>query len=359
MDSFSQTHKHAFKIMISCAGLGMGNASRICAILEALYSKAQRENASITCHVVSWGAGYLFLNNFKKNCNFDFELTQIQNYERKANIIDFLKCYFSNNRKLKLLINQFKPDLLILDSDYHLLSHINIKIPKISIGQASDVLDRIPLTKYKAKNISEKLTLFFREELDACFQKIISSKVLVPTFVINLDSSFKSNSNLIKIPLIVREEFLRPISNIEISKNSIGVLLSGSEIDKDEFLKLKLEQPVEIISPNQKESNILSHAKTLDKFDIIFTQGGLSSISEVVARKKFFVVFPIKNHPEQIINALEVERLGLGMKSSLEDLKDFPKLLKSIYAKKEMANRTNIDCSGAQKAALIIFQHLH
>jgi hypothetical protein len=56
---------------------------------------------------------------------------------------------------------------------------------------------------------------------------------------------------------------------------------------------------------------------------------------------------------------LEVERLGLGMKSSLEDLKDFPKLLKSIYAKKEMANRTNIDCSGAQKAALIIFQHLH
>ena len=304
MDSFPPTTKHALKIVISCAGLGMGNASRVCAILEALQSESQRKNTPISCHLVSWGAGYLFLKNFKEGSNFDFELTQIQNYGHQDRIIDFLKCYFSNTKALRLVINQFKPDLLVLDSDYHLFSYLMTKIPKISIGQASDVLERIPLTNYRTKNLTEKLTLFFREELDAIFQKKISTKVLVPSFSLNSNT----DSVRIKIPLIVREEFLRPVKHLEENKNLIGVLLSGSEIDKDVFLKLKQEQALQVITPDQSERSVLSHAKVLDKFDIIFTQGGLSSISEVIARDKFLVVFPIKNHPEQMINALEVER---------------------------------------------------
>ncbi|MBC7538050.1 MAG: hypothetical protein H7281_04470 [Bacteriovorax sp.] len=357
MNSFHATQTHAFKIMISCAGLGMGNASRICATIEALQSIAQKENFSITCHVVSWGAGYLFLKNFKESSKLGFELTEIQNYRHQYNIFNFLKCYYSNTKAIKLTINQFKPDLLVLDSDYHFISYVMLKIPKISISQASDVLDRIPLTNYRPKDFSEKITLFLREVLDAFFQKIISTKVLVPSFTLELDS--KEYLNRIKIPLIVREEFLQPTHDLEENGNSIGVLLSGSEIDKDAFLNLKQEQSINVITPNLNNSNIISHARLLDKYNIIFTQGGLSSISEVIARGKFLIVFPIRNHPEQMINALEVERLGLGMKASLDDLKDFAKLLKEINLKKERTKKRFIDCTGSHKAAEIISRFLH
>jgi predicted glycosyltransferase len=340
--------KHDFKILTSCAGLGMGNASRMCAVMEALEELVQNENISLTFHIVSWGAGYNFLSNFKENTTLRFELTEIQSYRNQSSLLNFFRCYFSNSKKLKHTINQFKPNLLLLDSDYHFLSYYKLRIPKISISQASDVLARIPLNNYKPNNIFEKLSLFFREQLDVFFQKIFFTKILVPSF------SLKSNIDLllVKIPLIVRKEFLTPHTDLKIEK--IGILLSGSEIEVEAFTKLKQSQSIQIISPKQNNENLITHAKALDKFDIIFTQGGLSSISEVIARNKFLVVFPIKNHPEQIINALEVERLGLGIKSSTKDLNDFSKLLKNIQHKQLMTVKSKIDCTGAQQAAKII-----
>ncbi|MFA6238494.1 MAG: glycosyltransferase family protein [Bacteriovorax sp.] len=339
--------------MITCAGLGMGNASRVCAIIEALHQKAIKENKSIEFHVLSWGAGHLFLKDYKLTSDIYFNLIKIQGYGNNKGLSAFIRNYLKNTQTIKVLIKEFNPDLLILDSDYHFLAYFQLNIPRISINQASDVLERIPLTNYRPQTLSEKLMLFCREELDSFFQKIISSKVLVPSF--SVDSKGDQNDKRIKIPLIVREEFLAPKNDSV--PNSIGVLLSGSEIDKDAFLKLKKEHNIQVITPGQDKTSLLSHAEVLDKFDIIFTQGGLSSISEVIAREKFLVVFPIHNHPEQIVNALEVERLGVGMKSSLRDLDDFDDLFKFILQKKDKARRDSVDCTGAQKAAEIMFHY--
>lgn len=348
--SFSekQTSK---KVLVSCAGLGMGNASRISAILEQLHKDSLANNRAISIHVVSWGAGHIFLKHYREKCGFNFELIEIKKY-KTFSLINFFSTFFSNNSEIKRAIKKIEPDLLLLDSDYHFISWFFYKGPKISIAQARDVIDRISLHNYKVSNFRERITLFFREELDAFFHKIMFDKVLVPSFYPE-----ESNQMEIKIPLIVRDEFLK--ENLQSSgEDSVTVLLSGSEIDKQSFIELK-KYNFKIISPGEGvTSDFLTRAADLDQSEIIFTQGGLSSISEVLARKKFLVVFPINNHPEQTLNGLEIEKHNAGLKASTEELQNLDELLQKIKNINRKNDRRIFACNGAHVASGYIIKYL-
>lgn len=344
---FSEKHTPK-KILVSCAGLGMGNASRISAILEAIHKDSQMRNASVSLHVISWGAGHLFLKHFREACGFDFELIEIKRYD-SFSLGKFISTYFSNTTAIKDAIKKIDPDLMILDSDYHLLSWMLFTKPKISIAQARDVVDRISLHDYSAEDFKERMTLFVREELDAFFQKHVFDKVLIPSFYPS-----RSADKEIKIPLIVREEFLRDSPEMDRNqKQNVTVLLSGSEIDRNNFLELK-KYNFKIISPGVGPKNILSRADDLDHSDIIFTQGGLSSISEALARKKFLVVFPMTNHPEQELNSREVEKNKAGLRASVSELQNLDSLMEKIKKVKSAGEATHFPCDGAQVAAGII-----
>jgi hypothetical protein len=322
--------------------------------MQSLEKKSKIEGFSISIKVFCWGAGYNFLKMFKEKTSLKFELIQINAYGPHLTFLAFIRNFFMNCKTFKLAILKEQPDLLLLDSDYHFPSYLFFRKPKIYIGQAFDVLERVKRNNYKTKTIFEKLNLFTREKLDSYYQQLISTVVLVPAFTFHnqKETTFK------KIPLIVREEFLLINKNSEAQGEKIGVLLSGSEIDKEVFLELKNKFQLHVITPATSGEVQLSDASTIDKFDIVLTQGGLSSISEVISRNKFLVVFPIKNHPEQMLNAIEVEQLGLGIKADIEELKDFPKLIKNINQKKKSLNRLSVDCSGAEKAAAIIEEYL-
>lgn len=344
---FSEKHTPK-KILVSCAGLGMGNASRISAILEAIHKDSQLRNATVSLHVISWGAGYQFLKHFRDVCGFEFELIEIKRYD-SFSFGKFISTYLSNTAAIKEAIKKINPDLMILDSDYHLLSWMLYSKPKISIAQARDVVDRVSLHDYSAEDFKERLTLFVREELDAFFQKQVFDKVLIPSFY-----PAQSGNKEVKIPLIVREEFLKDRPGDEAAeKQNITVLLSGSEIDRNNFLELK-KYNFKIISPGIGPENILSRADDLDHSEIVFTQGGLSSISEALARKKFLVVFPMTNHPEQELNSREVEMHKAGLRASVSELKNLDSLMEKIKKVKSAGTARNFPCDGAKVAAGII-----
>lgn len=331
----------------------MGNAARTAGIMEALAKGAQAKKKEIEFFVITWGAGYLFFNNYKQKNVISFKLFKILSYSSENNFTNFFFNYFQNSKVIKKLIKKIRPDLLILDSDYHFYSYFKSKAPRFSINQASEVLERIKKVNYHPQSIKERAILFFREQLDLFYQEIISSKIIVPSFFPEEKTS--KSGKTIKIPLIVRNEFLRPLSRI--SSVRVGALLSGSEINKDFFLKLKKNYNIDLISPDETKKNLISQVEMIDKFDILLTQGGLSSISESIARRKYLVVFPIHNHPEQIINSLTVESLGLGMRASLLELDDFDRLYKTILQKKKKQEASLINCSGADKVAKIIFDY--
>jgi hypothetical protein len=342
----------------------MGNASRIIAIVEALTDLARKDRQKISFHIVTWGSALTFLREYQRESSLPFELIECRSYGTATEMFSprslagFAGTFMRNLRFLRQMVKRLKPSLILLDSDYHFPAYFKAGCPIVYIGQASDVLERAKRDDYRPASWREQLNFNFREKLDSFLQTLFANWILVPSFSV----AGSTNDKIKKIPLIVRKEFLDTATSA-IAKQSMGILLSGSELEKNAFLALADKHGLKVLTPGTDRplSTVPSHAGTLDEFDVIFTQGGLSSISECIARSKFVVVFPISHHPEQLLNATEVEQLGLGMRSTLEDLDRFPELLKKIARqRKQHAGRgkTAVGVNGAEVAAGFIYQQL-
>ena len=342
----------------------MGNASRVVAVVEALVGLSEQNHRKISCHIVTWGSAYRFLSEYKRESALAFDLIESHSYGSAEEVLDlfsprslfaFTKTFARNVFFLRKLVARLKPALIILDSDYHFPAYFGSGSPIIYIGQANDVLERAKRDSYKPSSMRERLNFNFKERFDSLLQSLFSNWILVPSF----SGQSERGGKVKNIPLIVRKEFLGKPQASD-ANQSVGILLSGSELEKSAFLAIAKKFNLKVLSPGRKNepSTVPSHAHTLDEFGIIFTQGGLSSISECIAREKFLVVFPMHCHPEQVLNAAEVENLGLGMRSSLEELNSFPELLREIVSRKKSANETRVGCNGAEVAARFIFSNL-
>jgi predicted glycosyltransferase len=335
-----------FRVFVACAGLGMGNASRTFGIIQALKALADSNGVKLQVMVITSGAGLKFLAAAKLSPGLEFDLYGIHDYYKPtwSTWPWALVIYLRNTLKIKKRIKQFAPDVILLDSDYHFLAYVGFNDITVSLGQASDVVSRAATQGFIPRGWQERINFFIRERMDAHVQSIFSRIVLVPCF-----AATGRQGNKIRIPLVVRAEFLNRSSSAG-NKGSIGILLSGSNIEKDHFVELARLHGLEFISSRDNDGRP-TRADRLDMYDIVITQGGLTSISECIARAKFMIVVPMTNHPEQLLNAREVERLGLGVSASLNDFEKFPQLLEKVQKKRAYQSEHIPNCTGAQKAA--------
>lgn len=321
------------KIVLSCAGLGMGNASRAAAVMEAL---TRTSACSVQFEVFSWGAGYDFLKAYQAKSEFAFALRQLKSYLRHP-----FAAYIQNCRTLAESLRKFGPNLIVLDSDYHFPAYWVSRCPIVSIGQAHDVVERS--RHYQFHSFKEYIRWIVCEKMDAWVQAAFSRRVLVPSF----RNFSRQTKKFINIPLIVRREFVSSAPTPATSL--VGVLLSGSGLETEKFLSLAAP----------RICAVPARADAIDQFDFVITQGGLSSISECLARGKFLIVIPLQHHPEQILNAREVDRLGFGMMASTEDLETLTTLLARAEARRQMARRHLVNCDGASYAARLLLETAH
>lgn len=281
------------KVFISCAGLGMGNAARVAAVMEAMQGRAK-----IT--VCSWGAGHAFLAEFQKTAPFPFSLKALEPYPQfRGNLFTYAALYWRNTRRLRDWARE--ADLVLLDSDYHFFAFR--RAPIFFLGQAREVVRQFRESG-GGWSIRARMNFFFREYLDAWVQRIFCDFVLVPSFFPR-----EGSGKIIPVPLIVRKDFLHPRNANPSGK--IALLLSGSGLGASELTAFAEANGIPILRA------LPSQAEALDAYGALLVQGGLSSISECVARGIFCFVRPLRDHPEQILNARAVEALGLG--KSLEN----------------------------------------
>lgn len=327
----------------------MGNASRVVAIVEAISDQAQEMGAQIRCHVVTWGSGHRFLSEYKKDGHADFDLTRIEDYSLKPNLFRYMTTFGKNVITIRRLVKKLKPKVLILDSDYHFPAYFGAGCPVVYVGQAKDILERARLNRYRPSTVRERIAFALREKLDSVLQTIFSTAVLVPCF----SGTGSKGKRIHRIPLIVRKEFLQQNSPSE-RGDRIGMLLSGSEIERNAFLTLAEKYNLPLLSP------VPSKASKLDQCEIVLIQGGLSSISECIAREKFMVVVPMSDHPEQLLNAQEVEQLGLGIRSDIAEVTRLSILMEKIERQQLIwkEQKKAIDCGGAKAAANHILNFL-
>lgn len=313
----------------------MGNASRVAATLESLQEWSSRQGLSIDYHLASWGAGYKFLEAWRAQAKIPLRLISL-----RPPLFSFL----GNSLLLRREIRKLSPDLILLDSDYHFPAYVGLVIPRVYLGQATDVVERA--RKYGVPTLRQKLNYFFKEKLDAVFQRLIADVIIAPTF----RGHSRTLGPVQRVPLIVRREFRAALQTA--GGQRIGVLLSGSRLERSVFASLGKRADVQILE------DLPSSAAALDRCRFVFVQGGLSSIAECIARRRFAVVFPMVGHPEQILNAREVEELGLGIRADSSELQDLPRLLARIERAQMRVAENPLNCTGAEVAARILGRQL-
>jgi hypothetical protein len=225
--------------------------------------------------------------------------------------------YRRNSRRLRAFLRENPVDLALIDSDYHCLPLVAARTPVVALGQAWDVIRRRSLAGPRA-GISRRSMLV--ERLDYLFQRAVAGRVLSPSF----EPAESGARGVEAVPLIVREEFTAaPPSRAEPS-GPLQVLLSGSGIGASRFVAYAETHRLPLLRAVSPASWSLDPQgrPLIDRAAAVLIQGGLSSISECVARRRKMIVLPLAGHAEQRANALEVERRGLGI--AVDDLSAAP-----------------------------------
>jgi len=276
----------------------MGNASRALAILQAI----RKQSSSAEIHVFTWGRGHEFL----AAAGTGFELHELRPYAWSGNwasrLAAFVVAYVRNVRSLAAARREYRPCVVLLDSDYHFPAFLGRGLRIYCLGQAADVLLRASRFGYRPRSWASWSSYWVGEWLDAWLQAMLAHKVFVPSFI--PPALPTARGCLEWVPLIVREEF-RKARTTEGAR--IAAFPGGSGLEAARFIRVAGNVGAEVLAargPLMPE--LLQGAAT------VVVQGGLSSISECISLGKKMIVVPIQGRAEQELNAQTVNSLGWG-----------------------------------------------
>jgi hypothetical protein len=245
-----------------------------------------------------------------------------------------------------------KPNLAVFDSDYHFIPFLLRRIPVFSLGQGWDVERRARQASILKHGFWQFASSFLFEKLDSLVARALSDRVLVPVF-----EPSATPKRVETIPLIVRKEFLR--EDRREPTELACVLLSGSGLEAEELIRFAHQERLPVLGPTQGQWQALIDPDgfpVIDRFRVVICQGGLSSISECIARKRPMIVVPMQGHAEQWLNAREVEKLGLGIPLSASALSR-EKLTETLHRVLPETYKY-LSCNGARQASRLILDRL-
>jgi hypothetical protein len=309
------------RVLISCGGLGMGNASRVFAIAQAI----GRKWPGAEVHFFTWGKGHAFLAKAATS-QAGMRLHALEPYPwlgrsripllRSLHMLAlFTRAYLRNTFILRRAMRELDPDVVLLDSDYHFASFFGRRGKLFYLGQAIDVVDRARRLGYRPRGLVARLSFLACEVVDGLLQRLMSDRVFVPSFLET--ESPPGSGRALRIPLIVREEF-RHASDRSASVKTVAVT-SGSGIESERIDGLVAAIGGSLFSAPRGDSRLTS-PEDFQAGEFVVIQGGLTSISECIALGRPMLVVPIRGRAEQEVNARTVESLGLGISCERGDL---------------------------------------
>jgi len=225
-----------------------------------------------------------------------------------------------NRARLEIVLDDFMPHVVVLDSFYVTSPMRDRSIPLIAVNNA----DFIIASYFKLGCVPPFNTIaqfFFIELMDFLFHKLYADLVLSPA----LWSSVKKNTGRFQtIAPLVRPGYKSQTSSKK--PRNLLIMLSGSAFGSQvspDVSECGLD--VDVVGREKPTDWPLSsdqvrfHGKVIDNrtlvanADIAVVNCGYSAISEMIYARKPMVVLPVINHAEQWVNAKIVEKLGVGL----------------------------------------------
>lgn len=349
------------RILFVVTGFGYGDTIRVKAILDELNKRIKELSAMFLGYDNSYDyfkKKYLTL----KISGYNFP---DQNMEFKTNRFVMKNFYlpltwFSDYLRHKKAIEKFNPEIII--SDFEPVANIIARMLKkkcISIFGYDPKL----YEKYPEKSRRIEIQAKYIEKI---YSK--SSLVIIPTFKKkeNYNNVIYVNPIVSKLPneLPSKQELM---SSLKLKKEPILVMLGGSNYGislAKKILNLGSKFDEDFIFFGGKKGIPGFHFKFAKNFleylkvcKGVITLGGKLTISECLVFHKPILVFPIKNHVEQLLNAYSIR--NVSMEGSVEDLEaSLAKFISHLELLEDKIKQVDIKPDGAKEIADIVISEV-
>jgi UDP:flavonoid glycosyltransferase YjiC (YdhE family) len=307
------------RVLFLVNGLGLGNSTRCHAIIQRMIER------SAQVEVITSGNGKWYFDGHKDTGRvhgieaFYYAAVngRISIPRTLLALPDFRRIAKRNAAVVDTVLDQFRPDVAVIDSVYTTRPMKRRQIPIVALNNA-DVVHK-SYRRFSDKPRSIALQFYCIEEMDYLFHRNRVDIVLSPT----LDERLPEvGGNVCRIGPIVRRGYASAANPGPVKR--VLVMLSGSRFGSPVALKdtsypfhidvVGREAPKDMLLP----PNVVFHGRLKDNAeivrnaDLVLVNGGFSAVSEAYALRKPMVVLPIPNHAEQWVNGKTIESLGVG-----------------------------------------------
>ncbi|MEW6778123.1 MAG: glycosyltransferase family protein [Bdellovibrionota bacterium] len=303
------------KILYCVAGVGFGNTARALAILPHLRGHEVQvvgpprvvARLSSLCPVVALEA-------------FEYPASdRLEGFELLLKLPRFLSLYRRNSVLYERLLDSFRPDLVVADSDVYVLRPARKRgIPIAAINQSPAVAGFYSEEKIPP---GHRLSYYGLERMDLWTVLRACARVVVPSFA---DAPVVGNGKIKRVPLVSR--FSSPLPPPPRQGRTI-VLLGGSAIVPS-LDPSSLGADVEVAGaapPSSWPVRYLGFVEDLPRLlsdaAAVIALGGLSTLGDLAALRRPAVVVPIPGHAEQWANACLFEQTGYGVRGTAATLR--------------------------------------
>ncbi len=353
-------------------GVGFGHATRVHSIINKM-------KKSDKIKVASYGNAYNYfrLRGFETEKisgmkisyrSFNFELSSTL-----LNALSYPFTFYKDYGYLSKIIENFKPDVIISDSEPS--SFITAGIKNIKRVMVMNILNVLHEKKYFRK---EELKKFSRQiyVLKQIEKNVIkrADRLIIPSLY-----KYKTDEKINLVPPIIRENILnlpspkKLIEKLKPKNNFYLVSLGGSDMTRESyssFLRILSEfKDINFVLSSNYCTRKRINFKNITIFPLIknFTEylkicegiictAGFSTISEALAFKKPMFLIPVNNHVEQFANAVSVRRLNFGeFYSGNFKGSSLKKELSNFFEIKDSFDKFKSKLNGAEKSAEIIY----
>ncbi|OGF30900.1 hypothetical protein A2533_03035 [Candidatus Falkowbacteria bacterium RIFOXYD2_FULL_35_9] len=296
------------KIIYGVAGQGFGHAMRSKVIIDHL------KQVGHEVRVLTYGQALPYLKKFVR---VD-EIVGLQ-LVYKNNKVDYLSTIIKDSKKFPKILqsfsqvskifNKFEPEVVI--SDYEpmssILAHLNA-LPLLSIGNHHFITNceiKFPKKYYRDYLTVKAITLAMTPKADAYFITTIAKEKI-------------KDKKTFLFPPIVQED----VSKLTAKKGDFVLVYLTSEYGQlvEQLQKLtKYKFVVYGMNKNGKYGNVIlkefsrkGFVKDLSQSKAVIANSGFTFISEALFLKKPYFAIPVANQFEQTINAVYLEKIGVG-----------------------------------------------
>lgn len=311
------------------SGLGLGNSTRCHAVVQRLHARGAE------VEILTSGNGlWYFRGRPEVAALHEIESLYYSSKHGRISIVNTIASLGRlgailrrNGRRLGALLDERRPDVVVVDSDYTVWPMRSRKIPVVALNNSDVVHHAYRLFPDRPSAIRPQF--YFVEEMDYLFHRVFPKRVVSPT----LDPTIPGGGGKFqRVGPIVREGY-GPAPHAGPPRRAV-VMLSGSVFGSPVVLR-RTSYPVHVdvlgrgAPPGwQGAPGITYHGKLIDtrellrQADLVVVNGGFSAVSEVFCMRKPVVVVPVPRHAEQWLNARTIVRLGVGLIATEEGLED-------------------------------------